>query len=546
MKHLIIYFITENLNAFNSLHQLFINQFEKNCDIRFVIKHPNPSLKSALENQGKSLSSIDECCEILRHAENAGYQKVLLARSHIFGPFSDCSALLGDTKFSDNPDTVFSLGWDAGMDPDLFGGLLVLDPKWLTCENVRDALISDAFSHEHFFPTLLGVLREKSVSVTAIPSSRPLFFNPAVLERNYYDFLKSHQGNEISAALNTVCSEGFPVRELYRELTRKTPGHRLQDYLHLTYALPEKSIGTKNAKSREPRTAVVLFSYYSDHIERHLSYLKGLPEGTRIIVVTSRPEIIDDWKALTSDFSHPIEYRTQPNRGRNESAYWVSARDVFEDADYVCLLHDKKTPHAQNAATGRIWEKHCFDNLLLNRGYIENVIGLFESNPQLGLLFAPMPHFTEMHKHIVNVEWAGNEAAARKLYKDFGLTVPFDEAPYAPWGGMFWVRSQALSVLLSKKWAYEDFPAEPLAADGTLLHVLERMYPMFVQEAGFLSGRIMPQSLFATHYDSLSVIQRTTDIATPNRDYKLTTHSLGLSLRKYFRDKFDRKRKTRH
>lgn len=53
MKHLLIYFITENLNALNLLHQFFINQLEKNCDIRFVIKHPNPSLKSALENQGK-------------------------------------------------------------------------------------------------------------------------------------------------------------------------------------------------------------------------------------------------------------------------------------------------------------------------------------------------------------------------------------------------------------------------------------------------------------------------------------------------------------
>ena len=53
-------------------------------------------------------------------------------------------------------------------------------------------------------------------------------------------------------------------------------------------------------------------------------------------------------------------------------------------------------------------------------------------------------------------------------------------------------------------WTVEDFPEEPLkGADGTILHALERMYPMIAQEAGYCSGWIMPASEAGINYDNL-------------------------------------------
>ena len=84
------------------------------------------------------------------------------------------------------------------------------------------------------------------------------------------------------------------------------------------------------------------------------------------------------------------------------------------------------------------------------------------------------------------------------------LNVPFDDKPDAPYGGMFWVRGKAMAPFYRYPWTFEDFPEEPLKVnDGTILHALERIYPMIVQEAGYWSGWIMPTSEAATHFDNL-------------------------------------------
>jgi lipopolysaccharide biosynthesis protein len=54
-----------------------------------------------------------------------------------------------------------------------------------------------------------------------------------------------------------------------------------------------------------------------------------------------------------------------------------------------------------------------------------------------------------------------------------------------PAGSMFWGRTRAFQPLLDLNLSWEDYPAEPVGHDGSMLHALERMMPVIARHSGF-------------------------------------------------------------
>jgi lipopolysaccharide biosynthesis protein len=50
---------------------------------------------------------------------------------------------------------------------------------------------------------------------------------------------------------------------------------------------------------------------------------------------------------------------------------------------------------------------------------------------------------------------------------------------------MFWSRVAAIRPLLELNLDWSDYPAEPLAYDGSMLHALERLLPFVVEQQGY-------------------------------------------------------------
>ncbi len=60
-------------------------------------------------------------------------------------------------------------------------------------------------------------------------------------------------------------------------------------------------------------------------------------------------------------------------------------------------------------------------------------------------------------------------------------------------GTMFWARTDAIAPLLDLDLGWNDYPAEPVPYDGTILHAIERLFPVVAQHRGSeIAGTYVP------------------------------------------------------
>jgi len=147
------------------------------------------------------------------------------------------------------------------------------------------------------------------------------------------------------------------------------------------------------------------------------------------------------------------------------------------------------------------------DNLLVSKEYIINILGLFEENRRLGMLFPP-PVIHGPYIQLLSFLWTGNYPNTALLAKKLNINVPINVGfdPVFPAGGMFWFKTKALKKIIEHNWTYDDFPDEPLPEDGTIGHAFERIYCFAAQSEGYYSGWVMNDFFVNNEITSMSFI----------------------------------------
>lgn len=265
----------------------------------------------------------------------------------------------------------------------------------------------------------------------------------------------------------------------------------LFEVLGLHYILPEHHGSEEVEKSILNRTLVVMHIYYSDQMEMLRGYVAAIPDGIHVLFTTSK----DDTAAcLEKEFGERtnIAIRKTENRGRDLSALLVVARQEFEAYDYICFVHDKKTPSIPKCSS-LDFQEILWDNLLHGKEYILNVLQCFEEHPHLGLLVPPAP-MHGLYLSSLGNRWGSDFQRTTEVAASLHIQVPMDEAKTCvAVGSAFWCKKEALQILWNYPWTYEDFPEEPLPMDGTISHALERLFPFAAQQAGYLTGWVMTE-----------------------------------------------------
>ncbi len=225
------------------------------------------------------------------------------------------------------------------------------------------------------------------------------------------------------------------------------------------------------------KIAIHLHLYHLDMLPEFIGYLNRIPIAFDLFV--SVPEG-SDRDAISSELRKQIvqvaevTVESVPNRGRDIAPLIVQFGSRLGRYDIVGHFHTKRTDHNTYLANWR-------------REMLELLIGSDETGAQvmrvLGLLTADAKVvYPEGQKYYVKDEsgWSANRALAGRLL-DIHTSLSIEDFPHVdfPEGAMFWAKARCLREFLQLPLTYDDFPAEPIPADGTLAHALERLILVF-------------------------------------------------------------------
>jgi glycosyltransferase involved in cell wall biosynthesis len=176
-----------------------------------------------------------------------------------------------------------------------------------------------------------------------------------------------------------------------------------------------------------------------------------------------------------------VVVRLGPNRGRDVGPFLTAfGEDILARYDIVGHVHGKRSLFARASSDpelGERWREFLWQNLIGGlHPMIDVIIGRFAADGELGLVFADDPHLND---------WDGNREVAEALAARMSLKEPLPPFFDFPVGSMFWARTAALKPLFDLKLGWDDYPKEPIANDGTLLHALERLFPFVARAAGY-------------------------------------------------------------
>jgi glycosyltransferase involved in cell wall biosynthesis len=167
--------------------------------------------------------------------------------------------------------------------------------------------------------------------------------------------------------------------------------------------------------------------------------------------------------------------RVVPNRGRDIGPLLSELSDDLRQYDVIGHVHGKRS--LLNPGLGDGWRDFLWHHLI---GpffpMVDTILDALASDSTLGLVFPEDPHLSD---------WNENRPIAEDLARRIGIIGALPTHFDFPNGTMFWARPAALQPLFSLGLRWEDYPAEPLAYDGTILHALERLLPFAAAKAGF-------------------------------------------------------------
>ncbi|MBD5400730.1 hypothetical protein HDR61_03230 [bacterium] len=290
----------------------------------------------------------------------------------------------------------------------------------------------------------------------------------------------------------------YDTKMIWDDLLAGNTLGELDACLHMNFILPG-ACRIPTATPR-PRVAVIIYIYSADMVPVLYSYAKNIPEYIDIIIINTDAAVQKKCKMAFEKLGHNQKYLIQENRGRDQAALLITAKDLIPNYEYVCFIHSKKSQYLNYSSVGDFFRAHCLDSLMFSSPYIENIISTFQHNSRLGVLMPFLPNTSPLNYCLSN-PWLGNYSGVHDLLTNrLHLNVKIDNNLMFPAGGMWWFRVDALKPLLDYPWRVTDFPAEPLTAnDGLILHAIERSICLVAQSAGYFSAWVVPAETCGTY-----------------------------------------------
>jgi hypothetical protein len=225
------------------------------------------------------------------------------------------------------------------------------------------------------------------------------------------------------------------------------------------------------------RIGLHIHAYYLDLFPEILDRLRrNTVRPDLLISVTSESARLAIAAHLETYEGVLVDIRIVPNRGRDIGPLLTEfGETIRQKYDLIGHLHTKKAPHIKEESIGRSWNQFLLENLLGGQAPMADIIlGRMADDQDVMMVFPDDPNV---------LGWGENFCIGEKLLSSLGVKYPYQELCF-PIGTMFWARTAGLKALFDLHLQWEDYPEEPLAHDGTLLHALERLLGIFATYRG--------------------------------------------------------------
>jgi rhamnosyltransferase len=256
--------------------------------------------------------------------------------------------------------------------------------------------------------------------------------------------------------------------------------------------LERYGVGSIRADSLTARYAVVLHLYHMDLIDSIHAYLRNvIVEHDLFVSVKSAAD-----RRVAVRYFQERNVRAfvfvHPNVGRDVGPF-VSLLNtgLLDRYDAVCKIHSKKSVY--HGAGGQ-WRDDLMKSLLGSSHTVLKILQAFGEQPGLGIVGPE-------RAYVCNARfWGGNEERLRRLAAETGIDDSRIRLGFFA-GTMFWFRPAALQALRERAIALVEFDPEAGQFDATLAHVIERLFVLWVEQAGYFAGTTRVPGA-ALHHDS--------------------------------------------
>lgn len=216
-----------------------------------------------------------------------------------------------------------------------------------------------------------------------------------------------------------------------------------------------------------PSMLIHIHAFYPDVLEEMLDRFEGPAQQARFLITTTTQKSYEAISRIVEErtFSRARVIQVE-NKGRDVGPFLDHVIDHADDGDVICHVHTKKSPDV-GGSYGEKWRRSLYGTLLT-----QTAINAFEDK-NLGLLF---PDFSR------SVGWGKNRAFCEGLAKQLGVQLRAHPGPI-PVGNMFFARIEVVR-LMREATKGTQWPREPVPYDGSVLHAIERMWPLACERAG--------------------------------------------------------------
>ncbi|WP_298327821.1 rhamnan synthesis F family protein [Asticcacaulis sp.] len=255
-------------------------------------------------------------------------------------------------------------------------------------------------------------------------------------------------------------------------------GRPIGPWIHKVIHLPGDRSERELVVTRKP-VAMHGHFHYLDNFPEFLEAMDANKQPVDLFLTTTASEAAHRLEKMTEAYTKGrVQISVLNNLGRDVRPFVKLLEGALDGYDIIGHVHGKRSVHTMDydSDLGNRWRVFLWQHLMgPDAPAADIIIEEMEKDPSIGMVF-PQNDFL--------VGWELNKEIAADMAPRLGIKQIPEHLEF-PVGTMFWARRDALQKLVEAQFTEEDYPQEPLPIDGTMLHALERLLPVIVEESGY-------------------------------------------------------------